>query len=107
MSTDLIENEYKNTAIFGQFRVINYPKSDLDLEIVKFDPTNNVIYIGRSDNSSTIYLYGNVIQANTSTGWYGQLDENGLINQFTTDTTNFLNQFTGSSVSNYLNQFNY
>jgi len=103
MSEDLSNNEFKATSFYGKVEVLNYPKNVLDLNFIKFDVENNTIYIGKSDNSSTVYLYGNVITANTATGWYGQLID-GLINQFASNTDNYLNQFS-STENNFLNQF--
>ena len=102
MST-LTNNEFRTTQIYGNFGVNMYPKNVINLGLFQIDTVNNTIYIGKNDNSSTIYLYGNIISNLTNESWYGQLIE-GLINQFYTDTNNFLNQY--SNVNNsYLNQF--
>jgi hypothetical protein len=101
--SSLTNNEFKATQIFGDFGVNMYPKNVINLGLFQIDSANNTIYIGKNDSSSTIYLYGNIISNLTNDGWYGQLID-GLINQFYTDTNNFLNQY--SNVSNsYLNQF--
>ena len=101
--SSLTNNEFKSTQIFGDFGVNIYPKNVINLGLFQIDTVNNTIYIGKNDSSSTIYLYGNIISNLTNESWYGQLIE-GLINQFYTDTNNFLNQY--SNVNNsYLNQF--
>lgn len=101
--SSLTNNEFRTTKIYGNFDVNMYPKNIIDLGLFQVDTVNNTIYIGKNDNSSTIYLYGNIISNITVEGWYGQLID-GYINQFFTDTNNFLNQF--SNVNNtYLNQF--
>jgi hypothetical protein len=101
--SSLTNNEFKATQIFGDFGVNIYPKNVINLGLFQIDTVNNTIYIGKNDNSSTIYLYGNIISNLTIDSWYGQLID-GLINQFYTLTDNFLNQY--SNVNNsFLNQF--
>jgi hypothetical protein len=101
--SELTNNEFKSTQIYGDFGVNIYPKNIINLGLFQIDTVNNAIYIGKNDSSSTIYLYGNVISNLTVDSWYGQLND-GYINQFATDTNNFLNQF--SNVNNsFLNQF--
>ena len=102
MST-LTNNEFRSTQIYGDLGVNMYPKNVLNLGLFSIDTTNNTIYIGKNDNSTTIYLYGNIINADSVTGWYGTLYE-GYFNQFYTDTSNFLNQFI-TVQNNYYNQF--
>ena len=101
--SELTNNEFKSTQIYGNFGVNIYPKNIINLGLFQIDTVNNAIYIGKNDSSSTIYLYGYVISNLTVDSWYGQLID-GLFNQFETDTSNFLNQF--SNVNNsFLNQF--
>ena len=101
--SELTENEQKKTGIFGDFRVTNY--SRIDLDYIKIDTVNNVIYIGKSDNSSSIVIQGNLTYPNSVSNWYPTPNESGYIDQ--SNSNAYVNQFNSNFTNNYVNQFSW
>jgi hypothetical protein len=76
-----------------------------DLDYIKIDTVNNVIYIGKSDNSSSIVIQGNLTYPNSVSNWYPTPNEYGYIDQ--SNSNAYVNQFNSNFTNNYVNQFSW
>ena len=103
--TDLVNNEFKSTQIYGDFGVNMYPKNSINLPLIYYDTVNNVVYIGKSDNSTSIVIQGNLTYPNSVSNWYPTPNEYGYIDQ--SNSNAFVNQFNSNFTNNYVNQFSW